>query len=141
MEWTVGIPSTIRLAAESHPGHARPRLRFWSKQGPRTDKSMWNRYQRISVGFPERRRKTQKSNTYRRGRRLGRPALSFRDPRAATVLLGFGHEFGSGDTEALETELLWKVPEIKRVGGLGALKVLGRPSEVVRAAKTRLFSL
>ena len=62
-------------------------------------------------------------------------------PNAATVLRGFGHQFGAGGTEALETELLWEVPEIKRVGGLAALKALGRPADVVREAKTRLFAL
>jgi type I restriction enzyme, R subunit len=63
------------------------------------------------------------------------------DPGAAVVLRGFGHQFGAGGTEALETELLWEVPEIKRVGGLAALKTLGRPVDVVREAKTRLFAV
>ena len=63
------------------------------------------------------------------------------DSAAAVVLRGFGHQFGAGGTEALETELLWEVPEIKRVGGLAALKALGRPVDVVREAKTRLFAL
>ncbi len=63
------------------------------------------------------------------------------DPNAATVLRGFGHQFGAGGTEALESEMLWEVPEIKRVGGLAALRTLGRPADVVRDAKTRLFAL
>ena len=63
------------------------------------------------------------------------------DPGAAIVLRGFGHQFGAGGTEALETELLWEVPEIKRVGGLAALKALGRPVDIVRDAKTRLFAV
>ena len=63
------------------------------------------------------------------------------DPNAGVVLRGFGHQFGAGGTEAPETELLWEVPEIKRVGGLGALKTLGRPADVVREAKTRLFAV
>lgn len=61
--------------------------------------------------------------------------------QAATVLRGIGHQFGSGGTDALESELLWEVPEIKRAGGLGALKELGKPAEVVRDAKTRLFGV
>ncbi|MDE3051287.1 MAG: restriction endonuclease subunit R, partial [Nitrospirota bacterium] len=61
------------------------------------------------------------------------------DGKAATVLRGIGHQFGSGGTEALESELLWEVPEIKRAGGLTALRVLGKPADVMREAKTRLF--
>lgn len=63
------------------------------------------------------------------------------DDQAATVLRGLGHQFGAGGTDALESELLWDVPEIKRAGGLAALKVLGRPVDVVREAKTRLFGV
>jgi type I restriction enzyme R subunit len=35
---------------------------------------------------------------------------------------------------------LWEVPEIKLVGGLTALKALGKPVEVMRDAKGRLFA-
>lgn len=63
------------------------------------------------------------------------------DDKAAVVLKGIGHQFGKGGTEALESELLWEVPEIRRVGGVDALKVLGRPVDVVREAKMRLFGV
>jgi type I restriction enzyme R subunit len=63
------------------------------------------------------------------------------DQNAAVVLRGFGHQFGLGGTDALETEMLWEVPEIKRVGGLAALRAIGKPAEIVREAKTRLFAL
>jgi type I restriction enzyme R subunit len=63
------------------------------------------------------------------------------DDKAAIVLRGLGHQFGAGGTEALESELLWEVPEIRRVGGLDALRVLGRPADVMRVAKTRLFGV
>jgi len=36
---------------------------------------------------------------------------------AATVLKGFGHQFGLGGTDALETSALWDVPEISLAGG------------------------
>lgn len=61
------------------------------------------------------------------------------DSRAAIVLRGIGHQFGVGGTEALESEWLWDVPEIKQAGGLTALRVLGKPVDVMREAKTRLF--
>lgn len=63
------------------------------------------------------------------------------DSSAAVVLRGFGHQFGAGGTEALETALLWEVPEIKRAGGLAALRPLGHPADVVRHAKQKLFEL
>jgi type I restriction enzyme, R subunit len=63
------------------------------------------------------------------------------DEKAAVVLRGIGHQFGKGGTEALESELMWEVPEIKRVRGLEALKVLGKPVDVVREAKMRLFTV
>ena len=45
------------------------------------------------------------------------------------------------DTEALESELLWQVPEIARAGGLAALRKLGKPADVMREAKMRLFGV
>ena len=63
------------------------------------------------------------------------------DAKAAIVLRGIGHQFGAGGTEALESELLWDVPEIKRVGGLAALRSMGKAADVMREAKTRLFGV
>jgi type I restriction enzyme R subunit len=61
-------------------------------------------------------------------------------PKAAIVLKGLGYQFEIGGTEALETSALWEVPEIKMAGGLVALKSLGRPVNVMRDAKGRLFT-
>ena len=61
------------------------------------------------------------------------------DSRAVIVLRGIGHQFGASGTDALESELLWDVPEIKQAGGLTALRVLGKPADVMREAKSRLF--
>ena len=69
------------------------------------------------------------------------PWFSSVDAKAAVVLRGIGHQFGAGGTEALESELLWDVPEIKRVGGLAALRSMGKPADVMREAKTRLFGV
>lgn len=59
--------------------------------------------------------------------------------RAASVLRAFGRQFAVGGTDELESELLWVVPEIRRAGGLEALKAIGKPAEVLREAKVRLF--
>jgi type I restriction enzyme R subunit len=61
------------------------------------------------------------------------------DTKAAIVLKGLGHQFATGGTDALETPALWEVPEIKLAGGLDALRLLGKPTQVVHQAKGRLF--
>jgi type I restriction enzyme R subunit len=63
------------------------------------------------------------------------------DTKAAIVLKGLGHQFAAGGTDALETPALWEVPEIKLAGGLDALRVLGKPTDVMRDAKGRLFGV
>lgn len=63
------------------------------------------------------------------------------DTRATTVLKGLGRQFAVGGTEALETPALWEVPEIKIAGGLDALRTMGKPAEVMREAKERLFGV
>ena len=61
------------------------------------------------------------------------------DANAAIVLKGLGTQFAQGGTEALETLALWEVPEISNAGGLDALRVLGKPVQVMHEAKERLF--
>lgn len=63
------------------------------------------------------------------------------DDQAAIVLKGLGHQFAQGGTDALETPALWEVPEIKQAGGLDALRVLGKPVQVMHEAKARLFGI
>ena len=46
-----------------------------------------------------------------------------------------------GGTDELESDKLWDVPEIRRAGGLDALRRLGRPVDVVKDAKMRLFGV
>ena len=63
------------------------------------------------------------------------------DAKAAIVLKGLGHQFAQGGTEALETQALWEVPEISNAGGLNALRVLGKPVQVMHEGKERLFGV
>ena len=60
---------------------------------------------------------------------------------AAIVLKGIGHQFTLGGTEALESTELWNVPDIRHAGGLAALRPLGKPADVLREAKVRLFGV
>ena len=63
------------------------------------------------------------------------------DDKAAIVLKGLGHQFAQGGTDALESQNLWEVPEIKLAGGLNALRGLGAPAQVMHEAKARLFGV
>ncbi|KFB75699.1 MAG: DEAD/DEAH box helicase family protein [Candidatus Accumulibacter phosphatis] len=63
------------------------------------------------------------------------------DPQSAIVLKGLGTQFAQGGTDALEKQELWAVPEIARAGGLEALRALGKPVQVMRDAKMRLFGV
>ncbi|MCF5099094.1 restriction endonuclease subunit R, partial [Pseudomonas gessardii] len=65
--------------------------------------------------------------------------FSSMDYKAAIVLKGLGHQFAQGGTDALESQNLWEVPEIKLAGGLNALRGLGTPAQVMHDAKARLF--
>jgi type I restriction enzyme R subunit len=69
------------------------------------------------------------------------PWFARMDDKTAIVLKGIGHQFGIGGTAALESPELWNVPEIRRAGGLSALYPLGKPIDVMREAKMRLFGL
>ncbi|MFM2055687.1 MAG: hypothetical protein RLY71_72 [Pseudomonadota bacterium] len=70
-----------------------------------------------------------------------KPWFDAMDSNAAIILKGIGQQFADGGTEALETATLWDVPEIRRAGGLNALRKLGKPTELIREAKGRLFGL
>lgn len=63
------------------------------------------------------------------------------DGKAAIVLKGLGHQFAQGGTDALESQNLWEVPEIRLAGGLNALRGLGAPAKVMYEAKSRLFGV
>jgi len=73
--------------------------------------------------------------------RGNQPWFDGMDAKAAIVLKGLGHQFALNGTEALETPSLWDVPEIRQAGGLDALRVLGRPTQVMHEAKGRLFGV
>lgn len=54
------------------------------------------------------------------------------DDKAAIVLQGIGRQFGAGGTDALESAELWNVPEIRKAGGIAALRGMGKPAEIMR---------
>jgi type I restriction enzyme, R subunit len=60
-------------------------------------------------------------------------------PTRAT-LEALAAQFARGGTEGLESPQVFQMPEVVRAGGLAALRALGRPAEVLRETKERLFA-
>ena len=49
-------------------------------------------------------------------------------------------QFARAGTEGLENPQVFQMPDVVRAGGLTALRALGRPAEVLRETKERLFA-
>ena len=59
---------------------------------------------------------------------------------AAATLRVLAAQFGRAGTDGLENAHVFETPEVKRAGGLAALKILGRPADVLRETKQRIFA-
>jgi type I restriction enzyme R subunit len=57
------------------------------------------------------------------------------------TLLALAHQFAKGGTEELENPYVLTAPEVRKAGGLEALKVLGEPKDIIRETKKRLFAV
>lgn len=57
------------------------------------------------------------------------------------TLLALAHQFAKGGTEELENPYVLSAPEVKKAGGLEALKVLGEPKDIIHETKKRLFAV
>jgi type I restriction enzyme R subunit len=60
-------------------------------------------------------------------------------PTAATVR-AIASQFERGGTEGLENPLILQTPEVRAAGGLAALQGFGKPSDLVRETKVRMFA-
>jgi len=61
--------------------------------------------------------------------------------RAAETLRALALQFGRAGTDGLENPHIFDTPEVMRSGGLPALRSMGRPAEVLREAKVRIFAV
>nr|MBF6592128.1 restriction endonuclease subunit R [Ktedonobacterales bacterium] len=61
------------------------------------------------------------------------------DSTAAT-LRALVAQFARAGTDGLENPDIFETPEVRRAGGLDALKALGQPAEVLRETKERMFA-
>jgi type I restriction enzyme, R subunit len=60
--------------------------------------------------------------------------------RTAATINAIAHQFVASGIEGLENPAIFQVPEVQRAGGLPALKLLGKPMEVIQETKVRLFA-
>lgn len=60
--------------------------------------------------------------------------------KASATLKAIAGQFAQGGTDGLENPQVFHTPEVVHAGGLPALKVVGRPAEVLRATKERMFA-
>lgn len=60
--------------------------------------------------------------------------------KTAETLRALALQFGRAGTEALENLQIFNTPEVTHAGGLDSLRILGRPAEILRETKVRLFA-
>ncbi len=59
---------------------------------------------------------------------------------ASATLRALASQFAQAGTDGLENPQVFQTPEVVRAGGLPALKMLGKPSEVLHQTKERMFA-
>ena len=57
------------------------------------------------------------------------------------TLIALAEQFVKGGTEELENPYVLNAPEVRKAGGLEALKVLGEPKDIINETKRRLFAV
>ncbi len=66
--------------------------------------------------------------------------LSAMPTPAASTVQAIASQFARSGTDALENPHIFNTPEVHTAGGLSALKTLGKPAEVLRETKERMFA-
>jgi len=61
--------------------------------------------------------------------------------RAAATIRAIASQFERGGTEGLENPQIFQTPEVKAAGGLAALMAVGKPAELLRKTKVRMFAV
>lgn len=60
--------------------------------------------------------------------------------KTRSTLLALAKQFEKGGTDELENPHVFSAPDVKKAGGLAALKVLGEPKDIIIETKRRLFA-
>ncbi|MBI4678890.1 MAG: hypothetical protein HY748_15030 [Elusimicrobia bacterium] len=66
--------------------------------------------------------------------------LSQMPEQAARTIRAMTAQFAVAGTDGLESREIFHTPEVVAAGGLAALKALGKPAEVLRDTKARMFA-
>jgi len=61
-------------------------------------------------------------------------------PVASATLKAMAAQFARAGTDGLENPEIFHTPAVVQAGGLAALKVLGKPADVLRETKQRMFA-
>jgi type I restriction enzyme R subunit len=64
--------------------------------------------------------------------------MSLPDKTSLTIQ-ALAAQFARGGTDELENPNIFQTPEVVRSGGLSALKVFGKPAEILHKVKERVF--
>ncbi len=73
--------------------------------------------------------------TYKHAQWLGKMPV-----QSAETLRALALQFGRAGTDGLENPHIFETPEVTKAGGLNSLRALGRPAEILRETKVRLFA-
>ncbi|MBI3301963.1 MAG: hypothetical protein HYZ72_07785 [Deltaproteobacteria bacterium] len=66
--------------------------------------------------------------------------LSGLPAETAATLKALAAQFARAGTEGLENPQIFQTPEVVRAGGLAALRAFGKPADVLRETKERMFA-
>jgi type I restriction enzyme R subunit len=66
--------------------------------------------------------------------------LSDLPSKASATLKALASQFARAGTDGLENPQVFQTPEVVKAGGLNALKDLGKPAEILRETKERIFA-
>ena len=60
--------------------------------------------------------------------------------KSAETLRALAMQFGRVGTDGLENPHIFETPEVQKAGGLDSLRSMGRPADILRETKVRLFA-
>jgi len=102
----------------------------------RIDYDLYDILAEVGYGIaPKNRQERVLALLYKHGEWLNRFPQRTRD-----TLLALARQFERGGTEELENPHIFDAPDVITAGGLGALKVLGKPEDIISETKLRLFA-
>ena len=65
--------------------------------------------------------------------------LNVMPERTSATIRAIASQFKAGGTDGLESSYIFQVPDVRRAGGLDALRSYGVPSEILEQTKERMF--